>query len=76
MNPNAAIEKIVLTNLLSSFTYNVNKLIEETERNEKYQSPELSQDVFAAKARVKFCNILLKEIEDNHVQLLHKIQNP
>ena len=58
---NSETELTVLNNLKESIIFELNKVIEQTAANLKYQSNELSENYFHSLAYSKYIQVLLKE---------------
>lgn len=72
---NPSIKTTVLKNLKLSLNADIDKLIAESEANEKYQSKELTENFWLIQARGEFNQVLLNDISNNIKQSIHTAKN-
>lgn len=72
---NATTETTVLTNLAKRIEDALEAEIESCKYNERFQSPEVSNDVFQARAYGRYMSVLLKELGMTQGAQLHLIEN-
>jgi len=75
MNDSRKMEAKVFKSLSESLNKSLSERHEKIESREKYQSDQLSEDIFANRARAAYIEVLLKEISKTQEAIIFTSEN-